>query len=143
MKKILIVTIVPGSAVDRLAEMVKKHNEHLDIEIFPFHAKRHSKLDLEMFGQRAMDADLINWEYWRNAEVLFEKFPWLKKKKNILTHHNPYDLHKIDTKLFDAVVVKNKTQQEELPGSIYIPHAVDLDFFPFNEDYCPDKRCCQ
>jgi len=132
--KILIVTITPNCSVDRLAEMVRSHNEHLDIEVFPFHAKRHSKEDLLDFERRAKDADLIDFEYWRGADVLIKEFPWLKDKKKILTHHNPYDLDKIDPALFDKVIVKNKTQRSELPGSIYIPHAVPFDWYKFNSD---------
>lgn len=140
MKKILIITITPGSAVDRLAEMVQKHNEHLAITIFPFHAKRYNEGDLKLCGQLMEKADLIDFEYWRGAEVLMREFPWLKDKKKILTHHNPYDLDKIDPKLFDAVVVDNKTQQENLPESILIPLAVDMDFFELNEDYNADGK---
>lgn len=135
MKKILIVTIVEGSAVDRLAEMVQKHNEHFDIEVFPFHAKRHSKNDLIEFEEKAKDADLIDFEYWRGAEVLLKQFPWLRNKKTILTHHNPYDLHKIDIELFDAVVVKNESQQRELSESILIRHSVDMNFFKYFDKY--------
>lgn len=139
--KILIVSVLPLSytSVDRLAEMVKKHNEHLDIGIFPFHGKRYSEEDLKIFMEKAVGVDLIDFEYWRGADVLLKKFVWLKNKKKILTHHNPYDLDKIDPKLFDMVVVKNKTQQKTLHGSMYIPHAVDLDFFDFNENYAEDK----
>jgi len=139
--KILIVTVLPFSysSVERLAEMIKKHNEHLDIQIFPFHGKRYSQNDLIMFERIAKDKDLIDFEYWRGADVLIKQFPWLKEKKKILAHHNPYDLHKIAPNLFDAVLVDNKTQQSELPGSIHIPLAVDLDFFEFKEDYTKEK----
>jgi len=141
MKKILIVTVLPFSysSVERLAEMIKKHNEHLNIQIFPFHGKRYSQNDLVEFERVAKDADLIDFEYWRGARALIEHFPWLKEKKKILAHHNPYDLDKMDTKLFDAVLVDNKTQQSNLPNSVHIPLAVDLDFFEFNENYTKEK----
>lgn len=139
--KILIVTVLPFtySSIERMAEMIVKYNEHLTIEIFPFHGKRYSPEDLKAFENFAKDFDLIDFEYWRGAEVLLREFPWLKDKKKILAHHNPYDLFNIDTKLFDAVVVKNKSQEEELHGSVCIPHAVDLDVFEFNENYTEDK----
>ena len=120
--------------------MIQKNNEHLFIDIFPFHPKRYSKEDLRLFEEKVKDVDLIDAEYWKSMGVLMEIFPWLEKKKKILTHHNPYDLDKINSKLFDAVVVKNKTQQKELEGSIYIPHAVDLNFFKFNENYDINKK---
>jgi glycosyltransferase involved in cell wall biosynthesis/GT2 family glycosyltransferase len=134
MNRILIITITPNSAVDRLAEMVKKHNEHLDIDIFPFHPKRYSESDLKIIEEKLKWADLIDFEYWKAYPVLVEKFPWIASKKKILTHHNPYDLDKLDPTLFNSVVVKNKTQQNELLESVYIPHAVDLDFFQFNKE---------
>ena len=135
MKKITIITITKGSAVDKLAEMIKKYNPHLDITIFPFHAKRHSTKDLDNFERVAKDADLLDFEYWRSFEVLLQHFPWISDKKKILTHHNPYDLDKIPPALVDQIVVKNYTQKERLPISEVIPQAVDLDFLTFNEDY--------
>jgi len=139
--RILIVSITPGSAVDILAEMIQKHNEHLLIDILPFHPKRYSVEDLKLFEEMAKRADLIDFEYWKSALVLLDKFPWLREKPKILTHHNPYDLDKEDWfRLFNAVVVKNKTQQVRLPGSIHIPHAVDLDLFEFNDDYDPENK---
>ena len=135
MNKILIVSIVPGSAVDILSEMIKKYNEHLFIDILPFHPKRFNQDDLKLFEEKAKWADLIDFQYWKSAVVLLEKFSWLKDKPKVLTHHNPYDLDKISPDLFQRVIVKNKTQQEDLPGSVYIPHSVDLDLFTFNDEY--------
>ena len=136
--RILIVSITPGSAVDRLAMMIKKYNEHLFIDVLPFHPKRYSQDDLKTFEYFAKRADLIDFQYWKNAVVLLEKFPELRDKPKILTHHNPYDLEKRNWEEFNAVVVKNRTQQVRLPESVYIPHAVDLAFFSFNRDYDPD-----
>lgn len=133
--RILIVSITPNSAVDRLALQVQKYNEHLFIDVMPFHPKRYSQDDLKIFEEKARDADLIDFEYWKNALVLLEKFPWLKDKLKILTHHNPYDLHQNDWRQFNAVIVKNKTQMKELPNTSLIPHSVDLNFFKFNQDY--------
>ena len=96
MKKVLIVVDKSGSAIDRLAQSVKKHNRHLFIDILPFHPKKYSKADLELFEKMAIDADVINFEYWKSAMVLIENFPWLRSKKKILAHHNPYDLHRTD-----------------------------------------------
>jgi len=133
--KILTVSITPGCAVDRLAEMVQKHNEHLDIEIMPFHPKRYSQEDLKLFEEKAKKVDLIDFQYWKNAVVLLEKFPWLKDKKKILTHHNPYNLHEQSWDMFDEIVVKNEEQKQELPNAKLIRHGVDMDFFEFNNKY--------
>ena len=142
MRKILIVTITPNSAVDILAEQVQKYNEHLEIKILPFHPKRYSRDDLILFQDFAKWADVIDFEYWKNMVVLFEQFPWLKDKTTILTHHNPYNLHEKDWSKYNlnAIVVKNKTQQLEIPDSIHIHHGVDTEIFKYNEDYDYDKK---
>lgn len=140
MTKILTIVDKENSAIDRLAQMIKKNNEHLDIEILPFHPKRYSKEDLKIFEEKAKGVDLIDAQYWKSMMVLVDRFPWLEDKKKILTHHNPYDLDKVDSRLFNKVIVKNKTQQKELTGSVYIPHAVDMDLLEWNEDYDTEKK---
>ena len=118
MTKILTIVDKENSAIDRLAQMIKKNNEHLDIEILPFHPKRYSKEDLKIFEEKAKGVDLIDAQYWKSMMVLVDRFPWLEDKKKILTHHNPYDLDKVDSRLFNKVIVKNKTQQKQLTGSV-------------------------
>lgn len=142
--KILIVTVTPKCSIDKLAEPIKKHNEHLLIDIFPFHAKRYSPDDLKTLKQKVEEADLIDFEYWRGAMVFKEKFPELfNSKKKIVAHHNPYDISRDDWKDFDKVVVKNESQKAELAergiDSVCIRHSIDMNFFKFNEDY-PDRK---
>lgn len=133
---ILIVVDKKPSAISVLAESVKKYNPHFDIRVVAVHPKRAS-LDALVEAQELMRwADLINVEYWKSGKVLKTSFPGeFKLRPKILTHHNPYDLRKEDWKEYDAVVVKNKTQQAVLPMAYHIPHGIDLDFFKFNEDY--------
>jgi len=144
--RVLTITITPGSAVDRLAEMVKKYNEHLFIDILPFHPKRFSEDDLRVFEEKAEQADIIDFQYWKSAVVLLERFPSLRDKRKILTHHNPYNLHERNWEEFNAVVASNKSIEKELKtipeckdNVYYIPHAVDLDFFEFNHNYTDEK----
>src|SRR6185295_14981860 len=102
MKKILIVTVLKGSAIDKLAEMIKRYNPHYDIKIFPFHGKRFDSKDLKDFEVVVGWADLIDFEYWKSFEVLYTNYPQLlQNKKKIVTHHNPYDLQKIPPALVD------------------------------------------
>jgi len=136
--KIVITVDKFGSAIDKLAQMIKRYNKHLDIVILAVHPKRYTQKDLDLFEKEMKDADLWDAEYWKTAAVLLEKFPWLKDKCKILTHHNPYDLHQRDWKEFSKVVVKNMTQKEELPNSVYIPHGVDLNLHEYTEGYNVD-----
>ncbi len=139
MKKILLITVLKGSAIDKLAGMIKDYNPHLDITVFPFHAKRFDNKDLQDFIRLSEDADLLVFEYWRSFEVLWNRVPEiLMKKKKIITHHNPYDLDKIPPALVDKMVVKNFTQSEKMPIARLIPHAVDFQAMTFNQDYNVD-----
>jgi glycosyltransferase involved in cell wall biosynthesis len=141
MKKILIVTILKGSAVDKLAQMIQRYNPHLDIKIFPFHGKRFDAKDLKDFEELIDWADLIDFEYWKNFQVLWDNYPHLlAKKKKIITHHNPYDLDKIPLGMADAMVVKNHTQKDKLKSAKLIPHAVDFNLMKFNEEYNGDDK---
>ena len=137
--RILTIVDKEGSAICRLAEMVQKNNEHLDIEVLPFHPKRYSQGDLDLFEEKAKEADLIDFQYWKNAMVLLEKFPWVKSKPIILTHHNPYNLHEHTWEEFDKVIVKNEYQLNELPEARLIRHGVDMDFLEYNEDYTSEE----
>lgn len=136
-----MVTITPGSAVDRLAEMIAKHNDHHQIQILPFHPKRYSQVDLQNAEYWLKWADLIDFGYWRCAVVLSEKFPWIKEKPIVLTHHNPYDIFEHDwNKLGVKVnIVNNETQLNEFKTkykNVQLARlCVDLDFHTFNEDY--------
>lgn len=136
--KIVITVDKFGSAIDKLAQMIKKYNNYLDIVILAIHPKKYKQEDLDLLEKEMKNADLWDAEYWKSAVILLEKFPWLKNKPKILTHHNPYDLHKRDWKEFSKVVVKNKTQQKELPDSEYISHGVDLNLYEYTENYNVD-----
>src|SRR6185436_17896781 len=136
MKKITIVTVLKGSAIDKLAGMIKDYNPHLDINIFPFHGKRFNNKDIQDLQEAIKGSDLIDFEYWKSFEVIWNMVPHvISKFKKIITHHNPYDLDKIPPALVDAMVVKNFTQVEKLPTARLIPHAVDFNAMTFNEDY--------
>ena len=137
--RILIVVDTMQSAITKLAKMVQKYNEHLLIDIFPFHPKKYTEEDLKKYKELAEKADLIDFEYFKNALILIEKFPCFKDKKKILTHHNPYNLLEDKWEDFDVLVAKNKTQQKVLRDAVYIPHAVDLDFHEYSSDYTKEK----
>jgi glycosyltransferase involved in cell wall biosynthesis len=138
--KILSVTVKPMSAIDRLANDVKKYNEHLDIEVMPIHPKRESEDVLKVFEEKAKDVDILDFQYWKSAEMLLNRYPSLLGKLKILSHYNPYDIFQGDWKNYDIVVTPNRTIQEQVPDSVLIPLSVDLNFFRFNEEYVNEKR---
>lgn len=136
MKKILIVTVKPNSAIDNLAGMVQKYNPHLDIKILPVHPKRPDNLN--EYKKLAEWADVIDYEYWKSAEMLRAKFPEIKKPI-MLSHYNPYDIKQRDWKNYNILVAPNKIIQNELKlftnrNIEYIPLSVDLKFWQWNDE---------
>ncbi len=77
--------------------------------------------------------------------MLLGGFPFLKDKKKILTHHNPYDCEIEDWwDKYDEVVVKNQTQQKTMQikfnkTPVLIPHSIDLEKFKFQREYPEDN----
>jgi glycosyltransferase involved in cell wall biosynthesis len=138
--KILTLVDKKGSAIWTLAKSVQKHAKHFDIIVQDFHPKRPSIDQLEVTPGLLEEADLIDVQYWKTGEKVKELYPdiWHKKKK-ILTHHNPYDLHKLDWKDYIKVVVTNDEQQVSLPNATKIPLGIDLDFYEYNEELTEDK----
>lgn len=142
--KVVCVVDKEGTALDRLAKGVAKYHSNIDYVVVDVHPKRPDQYQLQRFEQEAIDADIIDWQYFRTAELLRQMYPWLSDKKQILTHNNPYSIHEQDWGGYDMVVANNRTMYKEL-GNItpspleYIPICVDTDFWAFNENPLPDK----
>jgi len=137
---VLIITPKTPSAITTLAKAVEKHCPHFDIKVWDFHPKRPSLDQLSETPKLLEWADLVDVEYWKSGAKIKELWPDLfAKPKKILTHHNPYDLHKESWEEYDAVVVKNKTQQAALPRAYHIPHGIDLRFYKFNPKLTREK----
>jgi len=142
MKKILIVTVKPNSAIDNLANMIRVYNPHLSITVLPVHPKRPDNLD--DYEELAEQADMIDYHYWKTAEMLRAKFPTIRKPC-LLAHHNPYDLRQRDWKDYGILTVPNTSMAEDLfehtgRNIRVIPVAVDLNHFTFNDDYTKKKK---
>lgn len=125
----MIVCDKKDSAIWRMAKGIEKHLPHLDIQVIDVHPKRPSPEQLHNYNQGVEWADVIDYEYWKTALMLLDSFP--NNKPKILAHHNPYSIHEKDWKEFNLVITYNKTMNKELPGSKYMPHTIDLDFFQF------------
>ena len=129
---ILILIDKDKSAIGVLARAVEKHLPHFNIKVWAVHPKRPNVKQLSKTPELLEWADLISCEYWKTGKKVAELWPdrWAAKKK-ILVHHNPYDTTKETWDEYDAVVVKNKTQQADLPKAHHIPHGIDLDFYKY------------
>lgn len=145
MLKIACVVDKTGSAIDRLAKGRVKYNTNLEYIVCDVHPKRASTEQLQRFEEAARDADVIDMHYFRSGEMLLKRYPWLKDKKLILSHFNPYSITESDWNHYDLIVAPNREIYEKL-GSIttspveYIPLTVDTDFWKFNQDWQPNNN---
>lgn len=130
-----------GSAIDRLAQAVKKHTLHHEIEILAVHPKRAEPKTIYEAGKLMEWADIIDVHYWKSGEVIrTANQKVFESKPRILFHFNPYDADKQEiNEKYDIVVVGNSSIQNRVPSAHLVPYGVDLDFFKFNEDYTEEK----
>ena len=138
-----MVTVKPNSAIDRLAYSVRDFNKHLDIKVLPVHPKKPD--NLAEYKKLAEWADIIDYEYWKTAEMLRTKFLEFKNKPCILSHYNPYNIKESDWKEYQKIITCNLSIQKDLKESTgrkieHIPLSVDLDFFTFADNYDPDIK---
>lgn len=145
MLKVVTVVDKTGTALDRLAKGVARYHDNLDYKVLSVHPKRPDPQQLIDFENEARNADVIDWQYFRTAELLRKIYPWLKDKKQILTHNNPYSIEESDWNGYDLVVGNNKEIYEKL-GKIterpleYIPICVDTDFWSFKREFEPNRN---
>lgn len=145
MLKVVAVVDKVDTALDRLAKGVIPYHDNLDYHVVDVHPKRPSGEQLQRFEDLARDADIIEWQYFRTAEMLRAKYDWLKSIKQILSHNNPYSIEESDWNGYDVNVANNKTIEARLreitntPVEL-IPITVDTDFWEFNRDWSPNKN---
>lgn len=135
MLKICVVVDKEDTAIDRLSQGMKPYMNGYDYEVVAVHPKRPSPEQLARFEDIASQATIIDFQYFRTALMLLDRYPWLKDKKTCLTHHNPYSITESDWSQFDVVVANNKTIHDKLPNSEYIYNTIDTDFWTFNTDW--------
>jgi len=134
MLKVVAVVDKVGTALDRLAKGVEKYNYNIDYEVVDVHPKKPSMEQIKKFVEVAMFADIIDWQYFRTAEMLRKEFDWLKDKKHILTHNNPYSITESNWNNYDINVGNNKEIYENLKKITqsrveYIPLVADSTFW--------------
>lgn len=139
--RIFIVIDKIGTAIDRLAQAVKKHTPHHEIKILAVHPKRAAPETISEAGKLMEWADIIDVHYWKSGEVIrTANQKVFESKPRILFHFNPYDADKSEiNENYDMVVVGNSSIQDRVPSAYLVPYGVDLDFFKFSEDYTEEK----
>lgn len=145
MLKVLCIVDKDKTALDRLAKGVAKYHTNLDYKVLAVHPKRPDPEQLAAFEREASDADIIDWQYYKTAEMLRQKYEWLNEKKHILTHNNPYAITEGDWNNYDINVGNNLTIRENLKSItntelVYIPITVDADFWTYNQEWQPNGK---
>lgn len=145
MLKVVAVSDKVHTAIDRLSHGVEKYHDNLDYTVCDVHPKRPDERQLYEFEKAARYADVIDWQYFRTAEMLRKRFDWLKDKKHILTHNNPYSIHESKWNNYDLNIGNNKSIYSDLKKITqtrvdYIPLAVSHEFWQFQRDYEPKKQ---
>lgn len=143
MLKVLTVVDKEGTALDRLSQGMRPFMDAFDYKVIAVHPKRPDNLD--EFEKLAREAQVMDYMYFRTAEMLRERFPWLKDKPSILTHNNPYSIRESDWNSYQINVGNNQEIYTNL-GKIttskveYIPLTVDTDFWTFKREWKPVRQ---
>lgn len=135
---ILILVDKLGTAIDRLSQLIKVNNPHLDITVLPLHPKRPDIKEIEAVVAAYDKCDILHVAYWKSGEKLKEYID-ISSKPKILCHYNPYDAVNEINQSYDMVVVGNETIHAQIPYARLIPYGLDLDQWTYNEDYTTDK----
>jgi len=140
MLKVVCLVDKVDTALDRLGKGVAKYHKNLNYVVVDCHPKRPSPEQLKRVEEECFNADVIDAQYFRTIENLRTIFPWLKNKKTILTHNNPYSITESAWNDYDMVVANNKSIFKELKNITnsqleYVPLTVDTDFWTYNNDW--------
>lgn len=139
--RILIVCDKQGSAIDRLAQSVRRNLSHHRVIVAYIHPKRNDVETLVEIQKLMTWADIIDIHYWRSGQVLRTTFPAeFNAKPKILFHFNPYDIATEENQYYTFIVVGNKSIHTEIPSAHLIPYCIDLNSFKFNDIYTKELR---
>lgn len=128
-----------GTAIHRLAVQTAKYMPWHAVKIVCVHPKRPSPQQIQEFEQGLEWCDVVDFRYWKTAEMLQSMFAI--KKPTVLTHYNPYDINKSLWQNYSQNVVVNETQRREIKAPAqYIPLPVDLNFWEVNRPDAVEKK---
>lgn len=135
--RVLIVAEKEGTAIHRLAVQKAKACWWHSFKIVCVHPKRPSPDQLSSFEAALSWCDVIDFMYWKTAELLHSMYDI--KKPSMLTHCNPYDVNKLPWTNYNINVVLNQEQHHTMrvPNTV-IELPVDLDFWEYQ--YLPSAK---
>lgn len=143
MLKVVCVVDKQGTALDRLAKGVAKYHNNIDYVVVDVHPKRPDLAQLQRFEDEVRTADIIDWQYYKSAEMLRSRYD-LSHVKQILTHNNGYSYKEKSWADYDLVVANNNTMfewlEEQGENVEYVPLTVDSDFWIFNNKWEKNNR---
>lgn len=144
MLKVVCVVDKTGTALDRLAKQVIPYHDNIEYVVCDIHPKRPDENQLRKFEQEATDADIIDFQYFRSAELLLSLYPQLSDKKLVLTHNNPYSYKDSKWEWADANVGNNNEitaglKAQGSPNVSHVPITINVDFWKFKEDWEANK----
>lgn len=145
MLKVVSVVDKVGTAIDRLAQGMKPYHTNIDYVVCDVHPKRPSEEQLKRFEQEVAEADIVDFQYWKSALMLIERYPDLAFKNRILAHYNPYSTHEDSWSNFERLIACNKNIQKDLKDFTgreidYLPLTVDATFWTFKREWQPNKN---
>lgn len=145
MFKVACVVDKEGTALDRLSQGMKPFHDSFQFDVIAVHPKRPSSEQLARFEALAKEADVLDYMYYRTADMLRGHYPWLKDKPSLLTHNNPYSIRDRDWNDYDMVVANNQTIYDDLEKTTtsrleLIPLTANTDFWVFKREYSPKKQ---
>lgn len=132
-----------NSAIDRLAKGNADYMGGFDYHVVDVHPKRPSQEQLQRFESLARTADILDFQYFKTAEMLRKRYDWIEQVPKILTHHNPYSITEDNWNAYDTVIANNRTiygKLQDITNSRveYIPLVVDPYQWQYNENF-PDN----
>lgn len=126
--RILMVAEKEGTAIHRLCLQQAAASPWHAYKVITVHPKRPNEKQLNDFSEGMQWCDVIDFRYWKTAELLQELHDI--KKPALLTHYNPYDINKSMWTRYKKNVVVNETQKKEINvPAVYIPLTVDLAYW--------------
>lgn len=136
--KILLVAEKEGTAIHKLCQMTAKAAPWHEYKIVCVHPKRPNVQQLQAFEEGFKWCDVVDFRYWRTAEML--KGMFTISKPNLLTHYNPYDLTRAPWQGYGKNIVVNNEQRHKLRGlAKLVPLPVDLDFWEYPQEGAHQK----
>lgn len=142
MYKVISIVDKEGTALDRLAKQVAPYYD-FEYKVLDVHPKRPSPEQLAAFEAEYLDADIIDFQYFRTAQMLLERYD-LSHCKKVLTHNNPYSYKEDTWEWADANVGNNNEitaglKAQGSPNIHHIPITIDHKFWLYNTEWKPSN----